>query len=855
MTIRVSQSVPQSAVNSNMIQNNNNSVSFKSNPVDSVELTSKKSGNNGVYKGVAAAFFATAIAAGADLVFAKGKHIKKIVNKLTGEADDIVKNKELQKKLSEVQKSADDLKNAKEEANKKIKELEEKLNKKNRSETVYYSNSYREAKPIKTKKTRKKTTNTEVSKPETQKVEVSKPETQKAEVSKPETQKAEVSKPETQKAEVSKPETQKVEVSKPETQKAEVSKPETQKAEVSKPETQKVEVSKPETQKAEVSKPETQKAEVSKPETQKAEVSKPETQKAEVVDDSIEKNAQELSLLVNGVKDDTNNKILGILEGLKRNKSQQNMQTEVQQRAEGLKQLEIEESIQRSRKKRSDRRNETWVKNQHKKAEKEYSDWWNRQRTEDLNNANNEIAVNIALGKKIVKLENDSSNLIQEINKANEKLEEAKSYNPIKKLWHIWVEKPKLRKAKKELIEQYRPVSKKLKSSKIEQASRLDEFSNALEKRYKILQEEPRYSTPYRERTAIDGMLTANQATNRQYKVDKFVKSNNLPTVEDVLEDIANSTPYRERTAIDGMWTANQATNRQYRVDKKLVKSNNLPTVEDVLEDIANSTPYRERTAIDGMLTANQATNRQYRVDKKLVKSNNLPNVEVVLEDIANSTPYRERTVIDGMLSEKNNLKEKINGIVRKSLPKAESVKLSEHPDPESIKHMNGKVLKRSTNNADYYEIYENGIKLANKSSFIPKIGKYEGVEFTRTIDNSNEGIRISELRSDKYKGSLATFTEKKFAPEIEAKIRMKDFDNISYLNKKYPLNSEEEFTRYELGNDLVLVRSKSLSRLCKDGQLIRVHFITSDGMSSISNNKQTIWYKDGKYARFFVNN
>ena len=252
------------------------------------------------------------------------------------------------------------------------------------------------------------------------------------------------------------------------------------------------------------------------------------------------------------------------------------------------------------------------------------------------------------------------------------------------------------------------------------------------------------------------------------------------------------------------------------------------------------------------MLTANQATNRQYRVDKKLVKSNNLPTVEVVLEDIANSTPYRERTVIDGMLSEKNNLKEKINGIVRKSLPKAESVKLSEHPNPESIKLMNGKVLKRSTNNADYYEIYENGTKLANKSSFIPKRGKYKGVEFTRTIDDSNEGIRISKLRSNKYKGSLATFTEKEFAPEIESKIKMKNFDNISYLNEKYPLDSEKVYTCYELGDGLVLQRSKNFSRLYKDKQQIREHYITSDQRtSSIDNNKQRIWYKDGKYTSF----
>ena len=225
-----------------------------------------------------------------------------------------------------------------------------------------------------------------------------------------------------------------------------------------------------------------------------------------------------------------------------------------------------------------------------------------------------------------------------------------------------------------------------------------------------------------------------------------------------------------------------------------------------------------------------------------------------MLEDIANSTPYRERTAVDGMLSEKNNLKEKINGIVRKSLPKAESVKLSEHPDLESIKLMNGKVLERSTNNADYYEIYENGKRLANKSSFIPKKGKYKDVEITRIIDDSNEGIRISTLRKgDKWYNAirLATFTEKKFAPEIESKIKMKNFDNISYLNEKYPIDpTRGGYTFFDLGDGLVLQRSNSHNFLLKDGQEIRKYYIADDGItSSIKNNReQEIWYDNGKY-------
>ena len=57
---------------------NNNLVSFKSNPTDSVELSPKKSGTNTAYKVATTAFLATFLAAGADLVFAKGKHIKKL---------------------------------------------------------------------------------------------------------------------------------------------------------------------------------------------------------------------------------------------------------------------------------------------------------------------------------------------------------------------------------------------------------------------------------------------------------------------------------------------------------------------------------------------------------------------------------------------------------------------------------------------------------------------------------------------------------------------------------------------------------------------------------------------------------
>ena len=261
---------------------------------------------------------------------------------------------------------------------------------------------------------------------------------------------------------------------------------------------------------------------------------------------------------------------------------------------------------------------------------------------------------------------------------------------------------------------------------------------------------------------------------------------------------------------------------------------------------IKNLTPYRKRTAVDGMLTANQVANRQYKVDK-FVKTNNLSTVEDVLEDIAKSTPYRERTAVDGMLTKKYNL----DDAVSKILPKKEIVEMKQHPDVETIKLCNGEMLTRSTGNADYYEIYKDGIKQSKQSAFVPKKGKYKSKKFTRTVDDSNEGIRISELRSGKYDiKKLATFTEKEFAPEIESKIRMKDFDNISFLNKNYPLDSTHVYTTYDLGDGLVLKRSNTHSFLLKGEQEIRTLYIEEEGIvSSIKNDKNcAIWYQNGKY-------
>lgn len=115
----------------------------------------------------------------------------------------------------------------------------------------------------------------------------------------------------------------------------------------------------------------------------------------------------------------------------------------------------------------------------------------------------------------------------------------------------------------------------------------------------------------------------------------------------------------------------------------------------------------------------------------------------------------------------------------------------------------------------------------------------------------SHEGVRISFSEIEKADGTIeykriANFTENKFPAEIEAKIKMKDFDNTE-------ISKLEEGTK-DLGDGVTLDFDGDFYNLKQNGKLIRRKTFFSSGYTAYRKGSLQLWKnQNGSYDCFMI--
>ncbi len=133
-----------------------------------------------------------------------------------------------------------------------------------------------------------------------------------------------------------------------------------------------------------------------------------------------------------------------------------------------------------------------------------------------------------------------------------------------------------------------------------------------------------------------------------------------------------------------------------------------------------------------------------------------------------------------------------------------------------------GITAQTSSNGHCLLTNYVDGV--VSKRIFIPKDGYFEKLEKTydRTIPGTI-GIRSAKTMND---GSVqysffADFTEKKFSPEIEGKIKMSEFDALT-MTKEFKGKKADKDGLIDLGDGVVLKYTEGEISLLKNGVAIR---------------------------------
>ncbi len=176
----------------------------------------------------------------------------------------------------------------------------------------------------------------------------------------------------------------------------------------------------------------------------------------------------------------------------------------------------------------------------------------------------------------------------------------------------------------------------------------------------------------------------------------------------------------------------------------------------------------------------------------------------------------------------------------------------------------NGITAQTSSNGHCLLTNYVDG--MVSRRIFIPKDGNVKKLEKTydRTIPGAI-GIRSEKTMKD---GSVqysffADFTEKKFSPDIEEKIKMSEFDTLTKV-REFKGKKADKDGLIDLGDGVVLKYTEDEIYLFKNGKAIRknepivlnLHTITNHNLNGVRITRDGKKFKDLGYNHtYYINN